>query len=173
MVYYRKKEMILVQYTIREMAPEDADEKGYVHWKSWQETYPGLVDAAYLSRLTLEKCRQTARRWPENTLVAQLDGRIVGFSCYCPCQSGDMPGCGEVSAIYVLKEAQGLGIGRALMDAAMARLSGCAAVMLWVLQGNDRAISFYEHYGFRFDGVCAPITLGTPNTELRMVYHRI
>lgn len=56
------------------------------------------------------------------------------------------------------------------MDAALERLSDFGTILLWVLKGNDHAIGFYEHYGFRFDGETAPITLGTPNTELRMVY---
>jgi len=41
-----------------------------------------------------------------------------------------------------------------------------------VLKGNDRAIKFYERYGFRFDGTEQEIMLGTPNTELRMIYER-
>lgn len=162
-----------MQYVIRQMTPGDADGKGYVHWKSWQETYPGLIDAGYLSSHTLKKCQEIAHNRPENTIVAELGGKVVGFSCYRPCRDANTVDCGEVQAIYVLKEAQGLGIGRALMAAAIANLNGCTDIILWVLQGNDHAIGFYEHCGFRFDGVCAPITLGTPNTELRMVYHRI
>jgi len=35
----------------------DAEIKGkaYVHWKSWQEAYPGMVAQSYLDKLTLEK----------------------------------------------------------------------------------------------------------------------
>lgn len=151
--------------TIRPMVPEDADAKDYVHWKSWQETYPGLVDDGYLARLTPEKCQEIARRWPENTLVAVLDGRIVGFCCR---GVSDCPGCGEIIALYVLREAQGLGISRRLMDAALADLEEFPTVLLWVLQGNHRAIGFYEHSGFRPDGTTREIRLGLPNTELRM-----
>lgn len=152
---------------IRPMGPGDMDGKGYVHWKSWLETYPGLVDDAYLQRLTLEKCQDMAHRRPENTLVASLGGKIVGFSCYGP---GETPGCGQIIALYVLKEAQGLGIGRRLMDAALERLREYPTVCLWVLKGNHRAVGFYEHYGFRLDGTEKNIVIGTPNTELRMVY---
>lgn len=159
---------------IRAMTRKDADARGYVHWKSWQETYPGLVDDAYLSAcMTLEKCQEIARQRPENTLIAELNGKIVGFSCYCPCRDTDMSGCGEIQSIYVLKEAQGLGIGRKLMDAAIAKLADYSTIVLWVLQGNDPAIDFYEHYGFRLDGATAPIMTGAPNTELRMIYHRV
>lgn len=157
---------------IRDMRPEDMDAKAYVHWKSWQETYPGLVDEEYLSRLTLEKCQDMARRWPSNIVVAELDGKIVGFSGYGPCRNPGCEGLGEVFSIYILKEAQGLGIGRKLMDAAMEKLKGFDTVVIWVLKGNDHAFAFYEHYGFRFEGTEAPILIGTPNTELQLVYRR-
>lgn len=157
---------------IRDMLPEDMDGKAYVHWKSWQETYPGLVDAGYLSRLTPEKCLDIAKRWPDNIIVAELDGTIVGFSGYGPCRNPGYESFGEIYAIYILKEAQGLGIGRKLMDAAIAKLRDFDSIVIWVLKGNGHAFGFYEHYGFRFEGVEAPIMIGTPNTELQLVYQR-
>ena len=40
----------------------DAEIKGkaYVHWKSWQEAYSGIVDQRYLDSLTLDKCEKIA-----------------------------------------------------------------------------------------------------------------
>ena len=149
---------------IRDMHPADYDRKGYVHWKSWQETYTGLIDEVYLEKQSLEKCQTIAHRWPGNTLVAVLDGVVVGFGCFIRHHDG----CGEISAIYILKEAQGKGIGRMLMDALLKKLCGCGPVILWVLKGNDRAIGFYEHYGFRLNGVEKDTPLGT---ELQMCYH--
>ena len=150
---------------IREMCPRDYDRKAYVHWKTWQETYSGLMDETHISSLTLEKCQTLVRRWPQNTLVAEQDGRIVGFSCY----GSDESGAGEVIAIYLLKEVQGTGLGRKLMDATLARLPESPTPGLWVLKGNDRAIGFYEHYGFRFSG---KEKTGSVGTELWMVYTR-
>lgn len=102
---------------LRAMTPADTDGKGFVHYQSWQETYAGLVDENYLARMSVEKCRAMAHRYPESTIVAELNGKIVGFSCYGPCRTPGCEGMGEVMAIYILKEAQGLGIGRKLMDA--------------------------------------------------------
>lgn len=147
---------------IREMCPEDADAKGYVHHRTWAETYTGLIDDAFIRKQTLERCQEIAHRWPENTLVAELDGKIVGFSCY-----GAQNAQGEIIAIYLLKEAQDLGLGRKLMDASIARLNNCDSIILWVLKGNDQAIGFYEHYGFRLDGVSKELPIGT---ELKMTY---
>ena len=45
--------------------------KAYVHWKSWHETYTGIVDAEFLPDFSLGKCRGMARRWPDNMLLAK------------------------------------------------------------------------------------------------------
>ncbi len=130
--------------SIRPMELEDAEGKGYVHWKSCLETYTGLMDPGFLAGSTLDKYHEIARRFVGTTLVAELDEKIVGFGCWDP--------SGEISALYVLEEAQGFGIGRRLLEAMLERLSGCEQVRLEVLEGNDRAIGFYGHMGFRLDG---------------------
>ena len=123
--------------------------KAYVHWKAWQEAYPGLVSPAYLEKLGLEKCEEIAFRRPENTLVAKDGEQVLGFVCY---GGGDDPDTGEIFALYVLAAYYGTGLGTRLMDAGLERLRDCPEVRLWVLQGNARAIRFYEKCGFRPDG---------------------
>lgn len=57
------------------------------------------------------------------------------------------------------------------MQDAVARLSefGFGAVFLWVLEGNDRAIRFYEKAGFRLTGETKVEKLqGAQLRELRM-----
>lgn len=157
---------------IRDMGHQDMAGKAYVHWQSWREAYAGLLDESYLARRTLARCEEMARRWTDNTLVAELDGRIVGFGAWGVCRDEILSLCGELHALYVLKECYGQGIGYSLMNACMQRLSKYPAVILWVLDGNTRAIRFYERYGFAFDGAQQQITLGTPKTERRMIYHR-
>lgn len=146
--------------------------KGYVHHQSWQETYPGLVDAGYLAGVTLDKCLQIARKWRENILVAKDGDRVIGFVGYGVYRDDTMPGYGEIYSLYVLADYHGRKVGYALMNAALAQLRAYPKVALWVLKGNERAIRFYERYGFRADGAEADILLGTPNKELRMVYAR-
>lgn len=51
-------------------------------------------------------------------------------------------------ALYVRAEVYGKGVGYRLMRAAI----GETAAYLWVLDGNTRAIAFYERQGFHFDG---------------------
>ena len=151
---------------------EDMDGKGYVHWKSWHETYTGLVDPAYMGKLTLEKCVDIAHRWPDNTLVAKIGDKVIGFVCYGEHRDDTITDCGEVFAIYVLADFYGQKVGYTLMNAAFEKLEAYKRVAVWVLKGNDRAIKFYERYGFRSDGTEKEIKLGTPNTELRMVFEK-
>ena len=125
--------------------------KAYVHWRAWQEAYPGLVSREYLEKLSLEKCEQMAFRFPENTLVAKEGERVLGFVCYGE-GADEAPGVGEIFALYVLAERYGTGLGRRLMDAALAELGTCSQIRLWVLKGNERAIRFYEKSGFQPDG---------------------
>lgn len=150
----------------------ETEGKAYVHYRSWHETYPGLVDASYLEGVTLEECTEIARQWPDNILVAKDGARVIGFAGYGAYRDDSLPAHGEIYALYVLAAYQGKGVGRALADAALERLSGYSKIALWVLEGNARAIRFYERYGFRCDGTRAEILLGAPNMELRMIYAR-
>ena len=72
----------------------------------------------------------------------------------------------------MLADYHGQKVGYELMNAAINKLSDYKKIAVWVLKGNERAIKFYERYGFRFDGTEQEIMLGTPNTELRMILER-
>ncbi len=152
---------------------EDVMGKAYVHFMTWQKTYRGLIDDAYLDAFTLEKCESIARRFKDDIIVAKdEDGDVVGFAAYGAYRDGSMPGTGEVYAIYVLPEHQKNGVGLALMKQSLDALSEYDRVALWVLEGNDPAIRFYERIGFRRDGEAQTLMLGSPCREIKMVYTR-
>jgi len=148
---------------------EEIKGKAYVHWKSWQEAYPGLVDQNYLNALTLEKCEEMAYRWPENILVAKDGEKIAGFVGYGKYHDDELKNTGEIFAIYVLKEYYGEGVGQQLMQEALNLIKEYPQTAVWVLKGNDRAIRFYEKCGFQLDGKEEEIKLGTKVTEVRMI----
>ena len=159
--------------TIKPMETDDEIKgKAYVHWKSWQEAYAGIVDQNYLDSLTLEKCEAVACRWRENILVAKDGEKVVGFAGYglYRGEEDELKGAGEVFAIYVLSDYYGKGIGYRLMCEAVRRLEGCPKIVVRVLRDNARAIGFYKRFGFDFDGFKEILTLGTPVTAVRMVY---
>ena len=163
----------MCKYIIKKMESDDEiDGKGYVHYKSWHETYTQLVDPKYMEGITLEKCTAIAHRWLDNILVAKDKDRVIGFVGYGAYRDQSLPEHGEIFAIYVLEEYHGQKVGYELMNAALEKLTDYEKIAVWVLKGNDRAIHFYKRYGFCFDGTEAEIVLGTPNTKLRMIYER-
>ena len=156
--------------------PAETDEelcgRGYVHCTSWQEAYRGIVCDSYLDSMTVEATTARARQFPENTIIAKDQERVVGFAVYGPSRDEDLTDAGEVIAIYVLSEYYGRGIGYRLMNEAFSMLKEYDTVFVWVLEKNERAIRFYKRYGFEFDGRRKQLNLGTPVSAVRMIKKR-
>ena len=153
---------------------EEIEGKAAVHCQAWKEAYVGLMDQDFLDRRTMEMSLQSAQRAFDNgiaTLIAKVGNRVIGFADYGNYWGDDLQETGEVYAIYVLKKYYGKGIGFALMKKALEALSEYPQTAVWVLAGNERAIRFYERCGFEFDGQKKELELGTPVTEVRMIFH--
>ena len=146
--------------------------KAYVHWRSWQEAYRGIVNRQYLDRLTLEKCEEIARRWPDDLLVAKDGDRVIGFVGYGKAGDEDLDDAGEIFALYILTEYYGQGVGYRLMQAGLDRLRDCSEIVVRVLKENERAVRFYERCGFRFDGREETVVLGSPAVTIQMRMER-
>ncbi|MER0477897.1 GNAT family N-acetyltransferase [Streptomyces sp. Edi2] len=70
---------------------------------------------------------------------------IVGFLC------GRRDEVSTLGPMYLLDEVQGQGVGSRMMTAFLAWAGG-APMRLWVTEYNERAVRFYERYGFRTTG---------------------
>lgn len=161
--------------SIVDMREEHYAQKGYVHYQSWIETYTGIMNQAFLDKRTLERCVSIAKDYPENTLVALFDHQVVGFAAYNK-SSDQLEDTGEIYAIYVLKEFQKLGIGKMLMQACLNRLNNYKNNVLYVLDQNHRAITWYQQQGFVFDGHEKKVKTSVDGyylVEQRMVYVKI
>ena len=133
----------------------DAAEIARVQVESWRTTYRGMVPDDYLHGMRVE---EHAARWvrllrePVNlqlTFVAEADDRVVGFAMGGREREDDRRFLGELYAIYLVREAQGRGYGRALVDAVARGLvrRGLTSMLVWVLRDNVRARGFYERLG--------------------------
>lgn len=110
--------------TIKPMVTaEEIEGKSRVHWQTWREAYDEILPADFQEQMTLDKCRFYSQKYPENTLIALDDAKVVGFVSY-----GDFRDsatiAGEIFALYVLKDYYGKGVGRQLIQAAFAALDG-------------------------------------------------
>ena len=94
----------------------------------------------------------------ENTfLLAYMNAELVGYtklrdnSALGLSEGQDPAGRLEIERLYVRHDWLGTGLGAALMRGALALAEQlhCAAVVLGVWEKNERAIAFYQRFGFK------------------------
>ena len=134
--------------------PSDAEDLARVHVAAWRETYRGLLPDAYLARMSEPAhARRFARALKspgldEVTLAMADRSGIVGYAGGGPARTR-AAGEGEIATLYLLRRAQGQGLGARLMSD-MARTMaarGAQSLIISVLRDNIRARGFYEHLG--------------------------
>ena len=149
---------------LRRASEADAGAIALAGAATFLETYAGILDgfdivahcerehspARYLRWLQ----SATARVWAVETrhasaMVGYMVGQVVDDNSDLPL--ADLrPTDFEIRRIYILSRFQGAGIGRALVERAIAdALSlGAGRILLGVHSRNERAIGFYERLGF-------------------------
>jgi len=140
---------------IRDATLDDTLQIAQVHVSSWQTTYKGLMpDEAIAARPVTVREKQVKHVLsnPENDtmmLVAEVDSKVVGFASGGKPQYPNVVCDSELYAIYLVEEAQGQGIGKALVRAFAKKLqaAGFKSMMLWVLAKNTSSRGFYETLG--------------------------
>ena len=115
--------------------------------KTWPVAYAGLASEEFITDGLAQWWSPEVVEWGIRngiTLVAAERDDLVG-----------MVGLGREDdkwvmwKLYVLPEHQGMGIGKALLDAAIAALpEGTMELLLDVLVTNEKAIGFYRAQGF-------------------------
>ena len=134
---------------IRAMKPVDAEVVSKLYEKSWRRTYGDNFDAqtldAEVAKRFSEEIQKSEASNPDIiTLLAEDDGTVVGASM----SKMDDRNQAWIDRLHVLPEYFGSGLADNLMQATLAKHSGLQSIALKVLSGNDRAIAFYEKYGF-------------------------
>lgn len=151
---------------VREAQEGDAQTVAEVKRRSWQAAYRGLLPDDFLDDLPLMPPPEVlvdAIRQGHAPLVAQESDEIVGLAAVGTARDDDLPeGTGELFMIYTLEEVWGTGVGHALHEAAVDRLlaDGHEDAVLWVMEGNERAASFYRDHGWEPDSATRTLELG-------------
>lgn len=134
---------------------EDTAALGALHVATWQETYAGIMPAAFLAEMDpvarAAKWAAILEAGHHGVFLARQQEALVGFCAVGPSR-GDLPQFhGELGAIYTRKSVHGTGVGAALLDAGFAWMEEQQLVpfFLWVLEANPQARRFYERKGGR------------------------
>ncbi len=141
---------------LREATVDDVEAVATLHAESWRRSYRGAYADEFLDG---DVHRERAGVWQERlgtpapgaeTLVAHVDGRVVGF---VHTVLDEDPRWGAlIDNLHVAHETKGRGVGTALMAASaatvLARRPG-SGLFLWVLEVNAPARRFYAARGGR------------------------
>lgn len=128
-----------------------------VHVDAWRDTYADVLPRDYLvnrlgvPRMASQWARCLSRQGRGEQTVVVTDGRrVVGFASSGASREPHFPHDGEIYAIYVDIDYQGLGLGRRLCAAAArhALELGRPAICVEVLERNPSRF-FYEAMGAR------------------------
>jgi GNAT superfamily N-acetyltransferase len=156
--------------SVRRATADDARAIAEVQVATWQHAYAHVFPAQVLESLSVDEGEVMWRQFAESdamTLcVAEVERAVVGFVNVG--ESRDLPGEGELYAIYVLPDHWGSGAGSALMDAARDWLGRrFSTATLWVLEDNPRARRFYEREGWVVDDRRTDVVRGVEVAEVR------
>ncbi|MCP4552197.1 MAG: GNAT family N-acetyltransferase [Bacteroidetes bacterium] len=78
--------------------------------------------------------------------AAKENSELVGY-----CIASSSNGTGEIDSLYIRPQFQGASLGQLLTESAVSWLSGlnCGQINVYVAEGNEEAIPFYEKFGFK------------------------
>jgi ribosomal protein S18 acetylase RimI-like enzyme len=138
--------------SVRPAESSDADLVASVYVPSWRAAYRDLLPPEALSWIDEATWAARFRGQPEpvrSTLLALKRRCAIGMVSFGP--DRDDAAFGEIYAVYVLPASQRLGVGRRLLDGALARMHW-REVRLWCAVANTGTRQFYEACGFVVDG---------------------
>ena len=146
-----------LSFVVFPAGPSDAEELARVHVASWRETYRGLLADAFLARMSEPGFTRRFRRAADRARRRRHPGRRRPLwpGGLRPGRRLARGGRSQRRArrrshtLYVLRHAQGQGLGKRLMAETARALAaeGATSLMISVLRDNIRARGFYEHLG--------------------------
>ena len=147
-------------FLLRQANTDDAQRIAQVQVTTWQSAYLGMIPDGYLGSLSIDRRAQNWVKILESattcnqTIVAEMDGVVVGFIGIGRSRESEETGLGEVFSIYVEPNFQSRGIGSKLMQAGIALLKdqGLNGAVLWVLAQNIQTRAWYESHGWQSNG---------------------
>lgn len=156
--------------TIRHMTVDDAEAVSALLSQSWDRTYAPLIGqekvrAQNSERHSPDRIAADLRRPHSESFVAVTgDGAVVGYAF-----ADVVKGVLWLDRLHVAADHQGTDVAAGLLHAVMANYVGEPSISLEVIDGNERAIRFYEKQGFEVverKGACGSID-GVPALVMR------
>jgi phosphinothricin acetyltransferase len=112
-------------------------------WISFEEVAPDAEIARRMSR--------PIHPW----LVAEEDGRIVGYASTSPMRDRAAYRWSVETGLYLIRDAQGRGLGRRLLSAHLDLLErqGFVTIVAGIALPNEASVALHETLGFTLSGI--------------------
>ncbi len=157
-------------FLLRDSTLVDAEAICALHLACWRTNFRGKIDSVAIDAIDAREWLDRRKSALQNTsrvmLVAEEEGRVLGFCDGGAPRDSHFSECGELYALFVDPAAQGKGVGRALLLQMKQRLGalGYRTMMVNTLASNPASRSFYAGLGgrergyssFSFGGQCYP-----------------
>lgn len=167
-------------FRIEDAKPDDVIASRMIARDAWLELYPNaeygitredIATIDWTNPVELEKRRKEIEKGGDLVhvwVIKNSKDEVVGF-----CKARRYPDShGEIRGMYVIKELQGQGLGKLLMQKAFDWL-GNVEIKLKVVKYNTNAIEFYKKMGFKeigklaaYDGTLLPSGKDIPRIEM-------
>jgi ribosomal protein S18 acetylase RimI-like enzyme len=137
---------------IRRASREDAAAIAHVQVATWRSTYTGLIPESYLDAMNPS---DRALQWDllieagkDFFFVAEDESGVFGFVSGGPIRDPVEEYDAELHTVYLLRDRQGNGIGRLLVESLVRDLLTARfdSMVVWVLAQNP-AVHFYKRLG--------------------------
>jgi ribosomal protein S18 acetylase RimI-like enzyme len=142
---------------IRPLVESDFDAVISIVNQNWKDVYTGYVNQELLDDTG---CYERGQRLKQDFINHRLSeyvweesGQVLGLLSMGATADADKANDFEIWRIYISAEAQGRGIGGRLLTFAeqTAREKEFEEIIIWAFSRNERAIKFYQKYGYQID----------------------
>lgn len=172
----------LKDYKIVQSSPSNTRAITLFLRKSWLDSYVGIqpnvtsewINSNFDRNMSEEKVNEHKKMYeryrnnPEQYFSKQVissEGELLGFI-----NGSKDNGYQELLGLYVAQEQKGSDLAHEIMSQLNEWLDLSSDVTLWVADGNARAISFYNKYGYEIiDGSQKPHKKDSPLTIVKMI----
>lgn len=146
-----------MEFTIRPGKAEDIDPIVRIFRACWTQSYRDVLNDEVRNAMTDAKAYELwlpslSANADRETLVACIDNSPIGIARIG--SDPDFPSRGHLFSLYIDPESAGKGCGKALLAAALDKLSvrKFKEISLWVFKANPGAIELYKKLGFEPTG---------------------
>jgi GNAT superfamily N-acetyltransferase len=145
-----------MEIIIRKANETDLEDIIKVHVSTWESSYRSFVPSEYIEAFIKKTKDKVWREQLRNIIgknifyLAEIRNQIIGFAIGGSVRSKDLNYMGELMGIYILKQHQRKGLGKALTHKIVEELlkMDINTMVVWVLANNPYR-SFYDSLGGR------------------------